>query len=559
MVSDLNAQQRALAAEVVSGTLTLEQAAERAGVPNSIVARWVSQLIFASAPSLENRGRTLINFAQPQIEIVKPVEVNKQAEEVELADVIEADEGERDSILCDRPTLPRTRPEIDEQAYCLVTLTAEQSATLTDIEPRLLPLLDGSRSVRQIFEALGLNPQSTRDQVQRLLALGYLVPSSIKPVEVPVAPSAPTRHSYVNISTFKPQRSRLAWTAAIAALGAAGTCGYLFKAQLMVAAGLAPAPKPVSYAAKPLDPPKTVTDVEAIQVVIPMVAKAAPVVTPGCPEGMAFIPPGTFSMGVVSDAPLLMNSKPTHDIEFKQGFCMDRVEVTVDAYAACVDSKKCSQASSLAHWGRGTTKPEVWAASRRLHSQQCNAGAEGRGEHPINCISWPQASTYCSAQGYHLPTEAQWEYAARGNAGRIYPWGNGAPSVNTLNGCGKECDAWHTSVGLHGEVSSVLYAGDDTYPGTAPAGSFTAGATPEGLLDLAGNVAEWTANSWYEYADLAKDPTFERPTNGAYHVVRGGAFNSTTPAHIDASLRVAMPNATFSHAIGFRCAADPLP
>ncbi len=99
--------------------------------------------------------------------------------------------------------------KIDEQACSLVELTKDQSASVTGIEPRLLTALDGTRSVRQIFESLSLDPYATRDQVQRLLALGYLVPSSLKPVEVPIAPSIPPHHSYVSISPFEPQR--LAW------------------------------------------------------------------------------------------------------------------------------------------------------------------------------------------------------------------------------------------------------------------------------------------------------------------------------------------------------------
>lgn len=566
--SELDAQKRALAAEVVSGTLTLEQAAERAGVPNSVVARWVSQLIFASTPSLENRARTLITFSQPQIEAVKPSEPDatpeaspEAAEELERASLIDepeyenADEAERDSILCERPTLPRARPELDEQTYSLIALTAEQASSLSDIDARLLAALDGTQTVRQIFETLDLNPYETREHAQRLLSLGYLLPSSLKPTVVSVAPSEPSPQSYISISPFKPQRSRLTWSAAALALTAVATVGYRYKSELMVFARLAPEPKPASYAEQSFDPPKTIT-VEAIPVVIPTAAKAH-ANTPSCPDGMVFIPPGQFTMGAENDAST--HAKPAHDVTFSQGFCMDRVEVTVSAYQACVTAKKCTQASALAHWGRGNTKSEVWAASRRLHSQQCNAGQAKRGEHPINCISWSQANSYCEAQGYRLPSETQWEYAARGSAGRSYPWGNQAPGVDTLNGCGKECDAWHTSVGLHNEVPSVLHAGDDSYVGTAPVGSFPGGATPEGVLDLAGNVAEWTANSFYEYNEVAKSPAFERPVNGAYHVVRGGAFNSTTSTHVHAAARVATPNTTFSHAIGFRCVSDSLP
>lgn len=603
---ELDAQQRALAAEVVSGTLTLEQAADRAGVPNSVVARWVSQLIFASAPSLENRARTLITFSQPPTEAVKaseptlaaaptsaesaPTETGEgldvayASERATLADedVNDAedandytgtdssdqitddfedvpeyaitDAGERDSLY-ERPTIPRARPAIDEQTYSLTALTTEQAASLSDIDPRLLTALDGTQTVGQVIDRLDLDPYEAREHVQRLLTQGYLLPSSLKPTVVSVASSEPTPQSNISIPPFKPQRSRLAWTATAIVLSAAATAGYRYKAELLTFARLAPAEQPATYAAQPLDPPKT-TVVEVIPAAVAAQAKveAKPA---SCPEGMVFIPAGQFTMGSNDD--VSPHATPAHDVTFSQGFCMDRVEVTVADYRACVASKKCTEASAIAHWGRGNTKSEVWAASRRLHSQQCNTGRAERGDHPINCISWSQANGYCEAQGYHLPTEAQWEYAARGTAGRSYPWGNQAPGVNTLNGCGKECDAWHTSVGLHNEVPQVLHADDDTFVGTAPVGSFPAGANPEGVLDLAGNVAEWTANSFYEYSEVVKSPTFERPQAGAYHVVRGGGFNSTTSTHVHAAARIAVPNATFSHAIGFRCVSDSLP
>jgi formylglycine-generating enzyme len=567
--SDLNAEHRALAAEVVSGTLTLEEAAERAGVPNSTVARWVSQLIFASTPSLQSRARTLITVSQPQVEVVRPVEVPAAPEsktaglssadattptDVEVAEVATGDESERESYY-ERPTLPRARPEVDEQAYTLVALTSEQSGALQDIDARLLSALDGTRSVKQIFDAHGLDPDATREQVQRLLTLGYLVPSSLKPVSVSVAPSAAAQLSYTSIPPFKPQRSRLAWTAAVTALGAAVTVGYLKKTELAVFAGFIPKPPPKSYAAKPLAPPTSVTLVEATLTDLHIVAPKPAAPNAGCPENMVFIPPGKFTMGVDSNASQLVHSKPVHDVQFEHGFCIHRTEVTVAEYDACVESKNCTQASALAHWARGNTKPDMWAASRRLHSQQCNGGNEDKANHPINCISWPQANTYCKAQGFELPSEQQWEYAARGAAARSYPWGNEQPNSSMLNGCGKECDDWHTTVGLHSEVSSVLYASDDGFFATAPVGSFAAGATPEGVLDLAGNVAEWTANWFYDYSDMLKLPSPERPTNGGYHVVRGGSFSSTSLTHVDSALRTAVPNPTFSHAIGFRCVA----
>src|SRR5690606_4280510 len=109
-----------------------------------------------------------------------------------------------------------------------------------------------------------------------------------------------------------------------------------------------------------------------------------------------------------------------------------------------------------AAWPRGVAPETEWLLSQKQHSEQCNASTANRWNHPINCVSWQQASAYCEAQGARLPTEAEWEFAARGPDSRTYPWGNQTPTVERLNGCGTECELWHETVGLGTKAASPL-------------------------------------------------------------------------------------------------------
>src|SRR5690606_19045128 len=104
----------------------------------------------------------------------------------------------------------------------------------------------------------------------------------------------------------------------------------------------------------------------------------------------------------------------------------------------------------------------------------CNAGKPGRGDHPINCVSWHQADRFCAAQGKRLPTEAEWEMAARGLDRRPYPWGHEPPSAARLNGCGAGCSELLTRLrrALDRGAWPAMYAEDDGAPDTAPVGTY---------------------------------------------------------------------------------------
>ena len=172
---------------------------------------------------------------------------------------------------------------------------------------------------------------------------------------------------------------------------------------------------------------------------------------------MASIPGGTFMMGSESGE---ADEKPVHSVRVDR-FCMDMTEVTVQAYTECVRAGQCTATANA--------------------DPKCNYGRAGRGNHPINCVTWKQASDCCAWQKKKLPTEEQWEYAARGGPeGRLYPWGNAAPDGAEL------CSSESKSVDGTCEV------------GSCPAGAF-------GLRGMAGNVWEWTDTKYCDsYAESKK-------------------------------------------------------
>jgi formylglycine-generating enzyme required for sulfatase activity len=275
-------------------------------------------------------------------------------------------------------------------------------------------------------------------------------------------------------------------------------------------------------------------------------AIAAPAAAPvkmKCPEGSVFIPGGPMFMGARD---LNADSKPPHEVTVS-GFCLDRTEVTTRAYAACVEKGQCERALEQVSW------PGISAEAKQRYSPFCNAGKADRGEHPVNCVAWPMADNYCKKTGRRLPTEAEWEFAARGSSQRKYPWGDEAPSAKLLNACGKECALWGDK---HAEKHATMYDEDDGFSATAPVGSFPAGASAHGVMDLAGNVWEWTADYHAPYTDeKQQDP--RGPASGDKRVVRGGDYFAFHADWARPAYRWKTEPDSYNHAIGFRCAADP--
>ncbi len=234
-----------------------------------------------------------------------------------------------------------------------------------------------------------------------------------------------------------------------------------------------------------------------------------------CPDGMVFIPGGTFEMGAAPGEAESTTESPAHRVTLS-AYCIDRTEVTAAAYARC-DERACAEPN-----------PEV--------GPRCVRAARNP-DHPRNCVTWVQARVYCATRGARLPTEAEWEFAAGGPEELLYPWGNEPP-----------------------DASRARYGGTDRsgYPGTAPVGSHPGGRSPFGVLDMAGNVNEWTEDVFADYsAEPQTDPTGPSEIGG-WRAIRGGAFDANLPVLLRTVGRSsANPNVRNPYSIGIRCAAAP--
>jgi formylglycine-generating enzyme required for sulfatase activity len=277
----------------------------------------------------------------------------------------------------------------------------------------------------------------------------------------------------------------------------------------------------------------------------PPAGSASGSATSACPDGMVLIPRGEFFMGSDDDTEI---EKPAHHVDLSP-YCIDLYEVTTTRYVACSDAGKCKRAYRTNEW------PEISAHDRDAYDPLCSVREPTmQADHPINCVDWEMASTFCrSLPGGRLPTEAEWEYAARGPDGRRYPWGDEPPGPTYLNACGSECVAWGKSVKA---PMSAMYRGDDGWPTTSAVGSFPRGKSRFGLFDVAGNVWEWVADWQAPYGKTAvQDP--KGPDSGKLKVVRGGAWNGALEGWVRPTFRFMNTPESRSFGIGFRCAATP--
>lgn len=233
---------------------------------------------------------------------------------------------------------------------------------------------------------------------------------------------------------------------------------------------------------------------------------------------------GTFTMGTdgISPEGQLDDSRPSHWATVPP-FRIDITEVTVDAYRRCLVAGTCSLPVDVKPEPVGDPNP-------------CNWAEPNRGSYPVNCVTWYQAEAYCRWAGKQLPTEEMWEFAARGKMGRDFPWGSRVPNQRW----GAPMDVIER---LRGTCTGRSTADEDT----CPVGSAPKGATPEGVLDLAGNVSEWTASAHCEYGKKTCDDRRK--------MARGGNNDwSYLPHRTHAVFRFdAEPGFAYPR-LGFRCA-----
>ena len=219
---------------------------------------------------------------------------------------------------------------------------------------------------------------------------------------------------------------------------------------------------------------------------------------------MARIPAGSFEMGSEeADS----DEKPVHTVNISE-FWMDKYEVTNGKYKKCVDAGSCRAPSDSKSYTRSSYYGDSMYAN-----------------YPVIYVDWSQAKSYCEWQGGRLPTEAEWEYAARGGLrGMKYPNGD---SISQ---------------------SEANYSGSDT----VKVGSYDPNGY--GLYDMADNVWEWT-NDWYDENYYKNSPSSnpQGPTSGAFRVVRGGSWARHT-SYLSVSPRFRYPTTHRYDSLGFRCA-----
>lgn len=253
------------------------------------------------------------------------------------------------------------------------------------------------------------------------------------------------------------------------------------------------------------------------------------------PPGMVEIPAGSFLMGSNDgDA----DEKPVHRVTLPT-YYFDQYEVTMDDYQKCVRAGRCSSLEKTVKY-EGYSEEDV-----KKWSPFCNVNQRGKGRHPVNCVDWSQAAAYCKWAGKRLPTEEEWEYAARGTDGRKYPWGNEAPRAGLLNACGSECIEMSKTKGFDGWKS--MYSGNDGWEMTAPVGSVKGDKSPFGVMDLGGNVTEWVQD-WYRDSYQKSDgPTKKRS-------LRGASWRHGNPSVARAPNRFGDSPEFRGFLVGFRCA-----
>ncbi|WP_437791897.1 SUMF1/EgtB/PvdO family nonheme iron enzyme [Sorangium sp. So ce693] len=240
---------------------------------------------------------------------------------------------------------------------------------------------------------------------------------------------------------------------------------------------------------------------------------------------MVRVPAGHFTMGSEKGG---KSERPPHDVTLTRAFDVDRTEVTVAAYQRCVEAGRCTPS--------GLHGPRATDADVEQRGALCTAADPAKSQHPISCVDQAQAAAYCAFAGKRLPTEAEWEYAARGADGREYPWGNEAP------GCAHAIVSRPPGQGCGGRGK-----------GTQEVGSAKAGASPSGALDMAGNVWEWVADGWDPgvYARGAQtDP--QVPATGSRGVLRGGSWDFSAST-AKATFRLAYDREAGDVSTGFRC------
>jgi formylglycine-generating enzyme required for sulfatase activity len=248
---------------------------------------------------------------------------------------------------------------------------------------------------------------------------------------------------------------------------------------------------------------------------------------PGVELRLVHVPAGEFLMGSTDGDKYAWNPQKPQHVVYLDEFHIGLAPVTVAQFGAFVRGTDYRTTAEGKHDG--------WTWQ---HPRGPQSGVRSKGKHPVTCVSWDDATAFCawasraSGRLVRLPTEAEWEKAARGTDGRIYPWGNETDLTRRCN-CRRK-------------------AGD-----TTPVGRYSPqGNSPYGCVDMAGNVWEWVAD-WYD-ADYYRQSPRENPpgpASGQYRVLRGGCWSTSS---VRAAFRLLHNPCLRNDDVGFRVVASPI-
>jgi eukaryotic-like serine/threonine-protein kinase len=265
-------------------------------------------------------------------------------------------------------------------------------------------------------------------------------------------------------------------------------------------------------------------------------------------DGMiqVFVPGGDFSMG--SDTSSYADERPVHTV-FLDSYWIDQTEVTNAMFETFVNQSgyqtDAEETGSSYVYNPDDNSDELTHGADWQHPLGPDSNLMELSQYPVVHVSWNDALAYCEWAGRRLPTEAEWEKAARGTDGRTFPWGNDFDGTR-LN---------FADVNLNASLGNSNF--DDGYQLSSPVGNYLSGASPYGALDLAGNVWEWV-NDWVDESYYQSSPPGNPggPATGEYHVLRGGSWHDPEDGQRTAYRGWATPDDT-DITLGFRCALSP--
>jgi formylglycine-generating enzyme required for sulfatase activity/transposase-like protein len=610
-------QKSALVECIIRGKLTPQQACQRHGLSSTDLKDWVRIYRREARRAFDDRVKTALSTHGMDVDDLSPAEFSGNVEEMAIAeliqtiefgrkdaeirielggelsriwcvqgDVVDAETGllmgapavyrllslehgrvqadfapvqrERRITVSTQALLMESARRYDEcqqlferigdrtQLYVPSARSLSPDVQATPEEFAVLRLFDGVRTLDEVVLKSHLPDLETVTFIARLLAQHLLEPIRASRTSIEVLPTVTAielpEMSFLPLAASlgvraEPRAGSRRWVWGVAAVGSA-TLGAAFALRFA---------DEQQAAARVLERERSKAAAAPLVAATPLAL--AP---PTCPEGTALL--DLTTSGDVAAA--RQNGLAWATDASRAPLCMAKHEVTLGQYEKCRTEGACDSAQRAPELPDAQMGPEMRKRAQSALGEQCNAGQAGRDNHPVNCVTFSQAEKFCAWSGGRLPSAREWEHAARGKAQRTFPWGDGPPGAAQLNGCGSECQAWYDKSGLTSVFGGTMYASDDGYAGTAPVGSFPAGASPDGILDLLGNVAEWTSERVpFDGAEGegGAEASAGEATAGEAYVVVGGAFSSGGDALHAPALRQYVNAASHAQSVGFRC------